>query len=164
MQKIGIISDTHLQTSTADLELTAARYFSDVDLIIHAGDIVSPAVLDAFFALGKKVEAVCGNMDPPEIGRMFPFRRILTVENARIGIIHGWGSPQGIRDRIRSQFHQEKVDAIVYGHSHAAYAATENAIYFFNPGSFSRPRFTSDRTIGIMEVNRKTVTGKIITL
>ena len=48
MVRIGVLSDTHLP-DTGDalifLQELAARHFADVDLILHAGDIVAPDVL-----------------------------------------------------------------------------------------------------------------------
>jgi len=44
--KIGVISDTHLKGVNAQLIRLYQDYFSDVDMIIHAGDIVSIEVVD----------------------------------------------------------------------------------------------------------------------
>lgn len=162
MKKIGVLSDTHLTGYDPDLELLVTKHFSDADLIVHAGDLVTLDVLDVFAALDKEVAAVCGNMDPPEVRRALPEKRVVTVEDVRLGVIHGWGSPHGIRDRIRHSL--KNVDAIVYGHSHQAFAGTESGTYFFNPGSPTDSRFTSRRSIGIMWVEGSTIRGEVIRL
>ncbi|MFY9398431.1 MAG: metallophosphoesterase [Desulfomonilia bacterium] len=162
MKKIGVISDTHITGYDAGLELLVMRHFSDADLIVHAGDLVTMDVLDVFSALGREVAAVCGNMDSLEIRKILPEKRIITVEDVRIGVIHGWGSPHGIRDRIKHSF--ENVDAIIYGHSHQAFAGTESGTYFFNPGSPTDSRFTSRRSIGIMQVEGNTIRGEVVWL
>ena len=59
--KIGVISDTHLNGPNPSLERAIEKYFKDVDLILHAGDLTSMEVLHAF--KGKKVIAVAGNND-----------------------------------------------------------------------------------------------------
>ncbi len=46
--KIGVISDTHLHRYSRDLQRIVDTYFRDVDLVLHAGDIVEMEVLDVF--------------------------------------------------------------------------------------------------------------------
>jgi predicted phosphodiesterase len=59
--RIGVISDNHGYLDPAILEI-----FSTVRHIIHAGDIMDPAILDALGSLAP-VTAVSGNLDtaPP---------------------------------------------------------------------------------------------------
>jgi hypothetical protein len=162
MKRIGVLSDTHLKMSDAFMDEIATRYFADTDFIIHAGDMVTLDVLDAFSSLGKEIIAVCGNMDPPEVRSMYPPVRTILVEDVTIGITHGWGSPHGIRQRIKASF--PGVDAIIYGHTHQAFAGTEAGIYFFNPGSPTDLRFTTNRTIGIIEIQGTSIKGAILTI
>lgn len=162
MQRIGVISDTHLGGADARLDTIVARYFAGVDLVVHAGDIVSLQVLDCLYAAGKEVIAVSGNMDQREVDYAFPAKRILAIESVRIGIVHGWGSPHGIRQRIRDSF--EQVDAIIYGHTHQAFCGVEEGILYFNPGSPLDSRFTSVHSIGIMHIDATNIRGEIIPL
>jgi putative phosphoesterase len=162
MKKIGVISDTHLQRPDAYLEEIASRYFSDVDLIIHAGDMVTLDVLDVFFSLDKELIAVCGNMDHSEVKGAYPAARTVTVEQVTIGITHGWGSPHGIRRRVLTSF--PYVNAVIYGHSHQAFSGMEAGVFFFNPGSPTDYRFTIKQSIGIIEVRGNTITGAIVIL
>jgi putative phosphoesterase len=160
MKRIGVISDTHLAMHDDSLEELAARHFRDVDFIVHAGDLVTLDVIETLAILEHPVIAVCGNMDAPEVRSSYPVSRTITVEEVTIGIIHGWGSPNGIRQRIRSSF--TGVDAIIYGHSHQPFSGMESGIFFFNPGSPNDSRFTSGRSVGIMEIQGKAITGAII--
>jgi putative phosphoesterase len=160
MKKIGVISDTHLKRPVESLYAIARKYFNNVDLIVHAGDMVTLDVLDCLAELGKEIQAVCGNMDPPEIQRSYPVSRTITIEECSIGIIHGWGSPNGIRHRIRASF--DNVDAIIYGHTHQAFSAMEAGIFFFNPGSPTDSRFTTSNSIGIIIIDGKKIKGEII--
>ena len=59
--KIGILSDTHLTRVTPAFKLLVKTHFTDVDLILHAGDMVGLPVYEFLQPLG--VEAVRGNMD-----------------------------------------------------------------------------------------------------
>lgn len=160
MKRIGVISDTHLAGHDPSLEELTAKHFQGVDFIVHAGDMVTLDVVETLTMLGHRVIAVCGNMDTPEVRSSCPVSRTIAVEEASIGIIHGWGSPNGIRQRIRSSF--TGVDAIIYGHTHEPFCGMEAGIFFFNPGSPTDSRFTSGRSVGIMEVQGKTITGAIV--
>ncbi|HOO44900.1 MAG TPA: metallophosphoesterase [Deltaproteobacteria bacterium] len=162
MKKIGVISDTHLRDSNRLMETIMENYFYDAALVIHAGDMVTLDVLDAFTSQGTEIVGVCGNMDFPDVQRTYPASRMITVEDLRIGITHGWGAPGGIRDRIRKSF--DDVDIIIYGHTHRSFAASESGVYFFNPGSPTDSRFTSVNSIGIIQINGKDMEGTIISL
>ena len=157
--KIGVISDTHLNIPDGRLEKIVEDYFHDVDLILHAGDIVELDVLDVF--RGKKVYAVSGNMDPDSVREVFPGKRILEIEGRRIGLIHGWGSPFGLEEKIMREF--EDVECIVYGHTHRAMNEVRDGILLFNPGSPTDQRFAKHNSVGILDVGKEIV-GKIIDL
>jgi len=150
--KIGVVSDTHA-TSFTQLPEQILHTLAEVDLIIHTGDFVTRDVLDGLKRLGK-VKAVQGNMDSEELKRILPEKEILVIEGKRIGIIHGWGSPHGIDDRVGGMF--EDVDIIVYGHSHYSQNEVKKGILFFNPGR-------AKNSFGILTIDRE-VRGEIINL
>ncbi len=132
--KIGVLSDTHLH-SGQELPWDILKAFSNVDLIIHTGDIVSLSVLERLKKI-KDVKAVQGNMDSLDIKSLLPEKEVLEINGKRIGIIHGSGGPWGIENKLREQF--ENVDAIVYGHTHQARNELLGDILFFNPGKASQ--------------------------
>jgi len=80
------------------------------------------------------VKAVQGNMDSMELKTILPVKEILEIENKRIGITHGSGSPWGIEGRVRKMFESDQIDIIIYGHSHQSQNKVINDILFFNPG------------------------------
>jgi len=162
MTRIGVVSDTHLRARERILEEIASMHFKDVDLVLHAGDIVCMDVLGVFEEAGHTVVAVCGNMDGQDVRAKLPMSRTLAVEGVTIGLIHGWGSPEGIRSRLRRALPDAGV--IVYGHTHQAYAGTQDGTYFFNPGSPTDNRFTTMRSVGIITVDSERVEGTIIEL
>ncbi len=128
--KLGIISDTHARTLDG-LPAPVLKALSQVDLIIHAGDFTEKAVLDGLMTLAP-VKAVAGNMDSGELKGLLAPKEIFTVQERRIGLIHGWGAPWGIGNRIRDQF--SNVDIIIYGHSHEARDEMVRGVHLFNPG------------------------------
>ena len=158
--KIGVISDTHLREPDDRLRAIIRKHFRDAGMILHAGDLVDPAVLDAFG--DKDVIAVCGNMDPPHLGVRFPYKRVVEVGRFQIGLIHGWGSPVGLEERLRGEF--EHVDCIVYGHSHCPANHVRQGVLFFNPGSACDRRYAPHRCVGILEIGQDTIEGRIINL
>jgi putative phosphoesterase len=157
--KIGVISDTHLTGHDERLNRLADSHFRDVDLILHAGDLVDISVLDSFG--GKEVKAVCGNMDPISVRTILPDRLILELDGYRIGLIHGWGMPFNLEQKLLKEIGH--VDCLVYGHSHKPANRTKDGILFFNPGSAIDMRFTACKTVGILEIGDR-IEGKIIEL
>lgn len=158
--KIGLISDTHLSHFEQRLERVYEKYFKDVDLIFHAGDIVALEVLEGFG--GKEVKAVYGNMDPPSVQKMLPEKLIIDIRGFKIVLIHGWGTPLGIEERIINEIGHH-VDCVVYGHTHQGCIKKRDGIMFFNPGSPTDKRFADRNTIGIIDISDK-LSGKIIEL
>jgi len=150
--KIGVLSDTHIYLPE-DLHAEIVRAFSNVDLIVHAGDFVGSAVLDGLREIGE-VKAVRGNMDSAKLREMLPEKELLEVEGRKVGIIHGSGGPWGIESRIRGQF--GKVDIIIYGHSHEARSRETGGVFFFNPG-------LGKRSFGILTIEED-IHGEIIKL
>ena len=157
--KVGVISDTHIPNRAKEIPEKVIELFSDAALILHAGDIVDKSVIEKLETIAK-VEVVKGNMDKPDVP--FPVKKVLNVEAIRIGLIHGFGSPFGIRNRIRKEF--DEIDIIVYGHSHKPYNKTENGVLFFNPGTPTDKIFALYNSVGILEIKGDSVKGQIIRL
>jgi uncharacterized protein len=155
--KIGVLSDTHLSQVTQKFIDIYNTYLSDVDMIIHAGDIVSPNILD--FLEKSVCHAVQGNMDPLEIKAVLPEKKIIEVGVHRVGIIHGWGPAGGLEDRILPLF--PNVDVIIYGHSHITANHVKKGVLLFNPGTATGYSAKGLNSIGILDVS-ETVQGRII--
>jgi putative phosphoesterase len=148
--KIGVISDTHLVSPDPRLEYILEELFRTDDLILHAGDIVSRNVLERLKE--KDVLAVCGNMDDSEVAEALPQRRIIPVAGIRIGLIHGWGGRQGLRERLLARLKPDHPDIIVYGHSHVAFWGEVNGTMMFNPGAAARNPYGDGGTVGRIEI------------
>ena len=155
--KVGVISDSHLKEPHFEFKKVIESHFRDVEKILHAGDFVDWSVAEYLSSL-KELIAVCGNMDPPDIRKAFPHKKIIELEGFKIGLIHGGGAPYGIEPRIRGEF--DGVNAIVYGHTHTpANHLVKNTLYF-NPGSPTRS-FDDRGTLGILHIGEK-IEGEII--
>ena len=128
--RLGIIADTHVGT-VDDIPLSVRKALSHVDLIIHAGDFVRKEVLDGLGAIGQ-VKAVCGNMDSLELKAALPEREEFEINGRKIGLIHGWGSPKGIAERVKNEF--GGIDIVIFGHSHQPCNQYIEGVLLFNPG------------------------------
>ena len=144
--RIGIVGDTHVPDRAACIPPAALDALRGVDLILHAGDVSSPAVLDELRRIAP-VLAVQGNnagdrrnFDPP-----LPRRIVVRVNGYRIGLIHGVQSlPQRVRDFTvgklgykhllaepigRLALRQfDEVDAIIFGHIHWPWIGTLDGV------------------------------------
>ncbi len=149
--KIGVISDTHLTGYHQGLADALERHFKDTDLILHAGDVVDPRALEIFS--GKKVALVAGNMDSQSIRDAAPVKRVIPAGQFTIGLIHGWGAPDGIEDRLIREF--DAIDVLVYGHTHHSTSRINHGVLFFNPGSATDRRFAPFTSVGILEIDRE---------
>ncbi len=128
--KIGVISDTHVRTFD-EIPAPVLRALEKVDLIVHAGDFTRMEVLEGLSKLGE-VKAVCGNMDSDELKRRLPPRELFTVDGKQIGLVHGWGAPWGIAERVKKLFGD--ADIVIYGHSHQSFNKHLQGSLLFNPG------------------------------
>jgi putative phosphoesterase len=150
--RIAVLADTHVN-KLEYLPKKIIDALSTVDLIIHAGDFTDVQLLKELTTL-KEVKAVHGNMDSGELKAVLPVKEIVETENKRIGIIHGSGAPWGIEERVRKMFESDRIDIIVYGHSHRPQNKVINDILFFNPGKAAD-------SFGILTIDRE-AEGEII--
>ena len=154
--KIGVVSDTH----SHELPPQILKDFREVDLIIHAGDFCSLDVLENFKKL-KEVKGVYGNMDGPDVRQILPRKQIISCGEFSIGLFHGEGHPEMLLKKVQSEFKNDKVDVIIFGHSHKPMNEKINGILYFNPGSPNDFVFAPYRSYGILEIDNK-ITAKII--
>lgn len=106
-----------------------------VDLIVHCGDMVASMAIPLFEAIAP-LQAVAGNNDPPELHARFGKRKILEFGAVRIGVVHGHdGIGRSTLARAQNAFKNERVDAILFGHSHIPYCERHDGVLLFNPGS-----------------------------
>ncbi len=162
MVRIGVLSDTHLADtgeSACFLKTLYEDVFAPVDMILHAGDLVAPELLSVF--TDCPVYAVRGNMDPssPDM----PVKRVISVGGFRIGMMHGWGPPGGLVERLLDEFGDIPIDCLVYGHSHRPHCETHDGILLFNPGSATDRREMSFHSVGLLELDSE-INGSIIPL
>lgn len=131
---VGVLSDTH-----GHLYPEVQRALADVDHIIHAGDIGSPAVLDALRGMAP-VTAVRGNCDYEAWAQALPLHAEIELAGVRILVGH-------VAARLRSHLDTGRLDAVITGHTHLASMEMREGTLYLNPGSAGPQRFGRSRTI-----------------
>ncbi|NSW53573.1 MAG: metallophosphoesterase family protein [Anaerolineae bacterium] len=180
--KIGVLADTHVKDRVLQLHPQVIPLFKAqaVNLILHAGDVSTPGVIDQLAAVAP-VHVVQGNADLL-LGCHFPHQVLLEIEGVRIAMMHGQGSLLSyVRDRTISllagptsfAYFEERVqrlspqeaDVIVFGHIHAALNRRQNGRLLFNPGSASLPIYKNRQpSIGILTVQDGQASGELLYL
>jgi len=158
--KIAVLSDTHVPFAAKDLPKDVYKKLKGADAIIHAGDFQAAAMIDMLQSIAP-FYGVCGNMDGADIRQLLPARRIMEIGGFALGVMHGWGSPAGIEERVLAAFKDDRIDVLVYGHSHRALLENRENILIFNPGSPTDSRFAQFQSMGILTVEEK-ITGEIV--
>jgi uncharacterized protein len=120
------------------------RELERADLILHAGDVVTAAVLRELGAYAP-VEAVFGNMDEPGLQAALPERRVVEVDGVRLGLVHIPGPRAGREERLVSWF--PGCDAVVYGHTHVPQLERHRGVWILNPGSPTERRRAPSRSL-----------------
>lgn len=157
--RIGVLSDTHIPKAALDLPESVYNDFVNVDLILHAGDLVEMDVIRRLEKLAP-TKAVYGNMDTKEVRDALPAKEIIKIGNIKIGLIHGSGPPNGLVKSIKTEFNSG-IDIIIFGHSHSPFNEKIGKTLFFNPGTPTDTVFAPYNSYGIIEVN-DTIEGRII--
>ncbi|MCX7769648.1 MAG: metallophosphoesterase [Proteobacteria bacterium] len=152
---IGVVSDTHLRGNDNRFYILVEKFFKNCSYILHAGDITDTKI---FEGIDKEIIAVKGNMD---FGQDLPLKRVIEIENVRLGLIHGYGEPRGIEMRVIKEFEKNPVDCIVFGHTHMYYIGEIGGIKLFNPGSPFDSRYGCRKSVGFIEVNGKEINLRI---
>ena len=156
---IGLISDTHIPDRARVLPQNVIDAFSDVELIIHAGDLTSMSVIEELERIAP-VMAVQGNMDRAN-GLDLPKAKVIEAEGLRMGVIHGEVYPRADSDQLLYLAKELDVDILVSGHSHQPKIEQKEGKLLLNPGSPIVPRL-ADRTVMLLEINNKEVDVKIV--
>jgi putative phosphoesterase len=151
--KICVISDTHAH-HIKDLPPALISIMKKVDVIVHLGDYDTIELVDELKKLGN-FWGVTGNHDFAKIRAVLPRTDILEVKGKRLGLVHGHGSslPLGLKHGLKARFNGEKIDAILYGHTHITRNRMMNDILYFNPGSASGRFPAYHKSYGILTVD-----------
>jgi uncharacterized protein len=148
---VGVISDTH-----GLLRPEALEALKGSELILHAGDIGGPEVIESLRAIAPVV-AVRGNNDRGEWAEEFPEYDAVEVGSARLYVLHDLKgldiSPEGAGFRV-----------VVSGHSHKPLAEERRGVLYLNPGSAGPRRFKLPVTLARLTIEGDDASAEIINL
>lgn len=161
MKKFVVLSDTHIPKRAKELPKEVLKEIEKADGIIHAGDFVSEKFY-SFLEKNFKIYAVHGNMDERILFDILPEKRVFEIEKIKIGLYHGTGAPFGIEKRVLKKFENERVNLIIFGHSHRTFNKKIKDVHLFNPGSVSDKIFSFASTFGVLEVDNEEFDIKIV--
>ncbi len=149
--KIGIISDTH-----GLIRQRVVKSFKDVDLIVHAGDVGKPEVLEALQDI-TRVYPVRGNVDGGKLADKLPFTEVVKVGQVHLYVLHDVNALD--LDPVAAGF-----NAVISGHSHVPKIEERNGVLFLNPGSAGPKRLRYPVSIAFLYVNGVSIDAEIVEL
>lgn len=137
--RIGVISDTH-----GLLRPEAEAALQGVDLILHAGDVGRPEIVDQLKTIAP-VFAVRGNVDTEKWALELPETSVVEADGVCLYLIHNLRqldlSPKGAG-----------IDIVINGHTHQAEQWERDGVLYLNPGSAGPRRFKLPVTTAVIDL------------
>ena len=132
--RLLVMSDTHVPKRAKELPAALWSAVAEADVVIHAGDWVDAALLDALEARAARLVAVYGNNDGAELRARLPLVAHAEIAGLRLAVVHETGSAKGREQRCAAIY--PDVDVLVFGHSHIPWDTTAaTGLRLLNPGS-----------------------------
>ncbi len=138
---IGLISDTH-----GLLREEALRALRGTELIIHAGDVGKPEILDRLKNLAPLV-AVRGNVDKGDWAMQLPLTQVTEADGATLYVLHDL--QQLDLDPLAAGF-----QIVVSGHTHQPHQTKRAGVLLVNPGSAGPRRFHLPITLALLDLGK----------
>ncbi len=159
--RVVALADTHAPRRWKSCPAAVAEQLRWADLILHAGDICTAAVLDELSAYAP-VLAVLGNNDGPDVAAWgAPPQLQADINGLQVAIVHDSGQAAGRQQRLRRLF--PGAGLVVFGHSHIPLDAEADGQRIFNPGSPTDRRRQPHGTVGALVIEAGTlVSAQII--
>ncbi len=154
---VVVVSDTHGPSRWRGVPAGVVNDLRAADVILHAGDVSVPDVLDELAAYAP-VHVVMGNTDGSGVQGWGARPRLdLDLGGLRIGMIHDAGDTRGRGARMRALF--PDADLVVYGHSHIPADVVDDGLRLFNPGSLTDPRWQPTPSYGVLTIDDGALTS-----
>ena len=156
--RAGLVSDTH---GLFDPRLPTL--LQGCDLILHAGDIVDPAILDDLSRIAP-VRAVRGNNDSSRAFPALPEVSVVEVGQLKALLVHVAVARGRILPTVRDALSRDRAQLLVHGHSHRPLASLQDGVLLVNPGSAGPRRFLLPRSAGLLEVRGRSAEVRLFDL
>jgi putative phosphoesterase len=148
---IGVISDTH-----GLLRPEAVDALRGADLIVHAGDVGNPQVLERLRGIAPTI-AVRGNVDTGQWAASLPETEVVEVGRVHLYVLHDVSTLD--LDPNAAGF-----AAVIFGHSHRPSAEFKDGVLYLNPGSAGPRRFSLPIAVARLRVEGERVSHAIMEL
>jgi putative phosphoesterase len=148
---IGVISDTHGLVRQEALDALRGS-----ELIVHAGDVGHPEVLDELRALAPTI-AVRGNVDRGRWAAALPETKVVHAGELRLYVLH----------ELSHLAIDPKADgfaAVIFGHSHRPSAEVRDGVLYLNPGSAGPRRFSLPVALARLRIEGRRLSQVIVEL
>jgi putative phosphoesterase len=155
--RVVALADTHGPRRWTSCPPAVAAELRRADLILHAGDVCTAAVLDELSGYAP-VLAVLGNNDGPDVAAWgAPPELEADIGGLPVAMVHDSGPAAGRQQRLRRQF--PRAGLVVFGHSHIPLDAAAGGQRIFNPGSPTDRRRQPHGTLGVLTIEAGTLTS-----
>jgi putative phosphoesterase len=132
--KLLVMADTHVPKRARDLPAELWAAVDEADVVLHAGDWVDVALLDALEQRARRVVGCYGNNDGPALRARLPEVARAELGGVRFAVVHETGGKQRREERCAAAY--PDVDVLVFGHSHIPWDTTATTgLRLLNPGS-----------------------------
>ena len=166
--RVGVIADTHLPSlirSMDELSSDTGEFLTTVELILHAGDVTAPSVLDWCEQFAPIYVARGNNdiFDHPSLAE----GHLLEIEGWRIGLTHELRPESRPISVLRDQcFPGEEIDILIAGDTHVERLECREGVVFLDPGSPTLPHHKEMRlgTVGLLDLTPETLRAEIVVL
>lgn len=154
MTVVGVVSDTHFPRFGRALPRALERGLrrAGVARILHLGDMTDLLAVPLFEAIAP-FDAVAGNNDGAVIRERFGRRKVVCIEDVRVGMVHGDGRRGTTKSRALEAFGDGEADVVLFGHSHFPCVGRERGVLFANPGSPTDKRMNPLYSYAILTVD-----------
>lgn len=148
---LGLISDTH-----GLLRAEAVKALRGSELILHAGDVGKPEILDELSKIAPVI-AIRGNVDTASWAASLKETELVEAHAATIYMIHNLNdldmNPRAAGIRI-----------VLFGHSHQPAQYEKDEVLYLNPGSAGPRRFNLPITVARLDLNSEPFKVEFVTL
>lgn len=135
--RLALVADTHLPVTPSRRMLPEPVWAAvdEADVVVHAGDWMAPALLDALERRSRRLVACWGNNDGDELRARLPEVGRVELDGLRLAVVHETGDAKGREARCDAAY-ADDTDVLVFGHSHIPWdTTTSRGLRLLNPGS-----------------------------
>jgi uncharacterized protein len=148
---VGVLADTHGLLRSGALEALAG-----CELLVHAGDVGKPEILESLQALAP-VYAVRGNVDWGAWAQSLPETQVVAVEGVQLYVLHDLYELD--IDPAAAGF-----QAVISGHTHQPLVEERAGVLYINPGSAGPRRFNRRVSLARLAVDGEALSAEIVYL